>query len=93
MKWPSWQALDEVLKGCFWSIPITITFCDLVGTVSKVEGHSMSPTVNPKSVTVTVFLFIFDSDIRSGTTVDLVWIDRLSLLFKSVQRGEVVVLA
>jgi hypothetical protein len=62
MKWLSWRTLDELIKGFLWSIPITITFCDLVGCVAKVEGHSMSPVVNPKSV-VTCLIDIFDFDL------------------------------
>lgn len=34
-----------------WSIPIGITFTDLVGTVIRVEGASMQPTFNPPEST------------------------------------------
>lgn len=38
----------RALRRLLWSVPITITFTDVVASIIRVDGASMQPTLNPK---------------------------------------------
>lgn len=44
------------LKTCIFSVPVGITFTDIVGYVARVDGTSMQPILNPDCCTDYVFL-------------------------------------
>lgn len=48
--------MKSILKTLFYSIPVGITFVDVMGYVARVDGESMKPTLNSKSRTEYVFL-------------------------------------
>jgi signal peptidase I len=65
------------IKQLLWAAPAVITFHDLVGTVIRVKGPSMQPTLNP-----------IDSDWD-----DWIVVDKFSIrILRHYQPGSVVVL-
>lgn len=41
--------MKNILKTIVFSIPVGITFVDVMGYVARVDGESMKPTLNAKS--------------------------------------------
>lgn len=48
--------MKSILKTLLFSIPVGITFVDVMGYVARVDGESMKPTLNARSRTEYVFL-------------------------------------
>lgn len=68
--------LRRIVKTALLVTPVLITVYDQVGYVGIIRGNSMRPTLNP----------------ASSKWTDLVLVDRLSVKWTPVSRGEVVVL-
>ncbi|XP_054282943.1 mitochondrial inner membrane protease subunit 2-like [Macrosteles quadrilineatus] len=68
--------MKQILKAVLLGIPVGITFVDFVGYVARVDGVSMQPALNP----------------NPASTTDYVFLNRWSVRFYEVSRGDVVAL-
>jgi mitochondrial inner membrane protease subunit 2 len=65
------------VKQMLWSLAAGVTFNDLIGSVIRIDGLSMQPTLNPSG----------------STWSDWVLVDKISIkLLRQYSRGEVVIL-
>lgn len=69
------MAIWHRVKNIFFGIAIGQTLTDTFGTVARVEGISMQPTLNP----------------TFSTSSDMVFLSYLPVYFDSIKRGDIIV--